>query len=366
MDMTIDAYEQFVRARTPALLRTAYLLTGDQHLAEDLVQEALSRTHRAWPRLRDGGNVEAYTRKVMYHAQVSRWRRRRVAEAMPGVLPDVAGRALAITPRWLRSGSRWAGLGQVVGPVAGVGSDITGVGGIEAAKGAVRVEVTSLAKVLAGSSTPDLSAVRPWRTFAWDGTRFTQIAGSTTFAADQSAAKLTGTATRLVFDPPDGACRSGELTLTVRNDGPRAAADVTAAVILPENHPEPCPNPPAGQGYGSVLADLGNCEPATGATWTGPGSSSSTDRPRRGTVAPWSIFRRRLAAPPSRTRTSRWRLPSDTARCTWICTCQRVTRRVRSCSGSTVAGGRRAAGPSCPRPLPRSAFTNACSPADTP
>jgi DNA-directed RNA polymerase specialized sigma24 family protein len=92
MNTTIDAYEQFVRARTPALLRTAYLLTGDQHLAEDLVQEALSRTHRAWPRLRDSGNVEAYTRKVMYHAQVSRWRRRRVAEAMPGDLPDVAGR----------------------------------------------------------------------------------------------------------------------------------------------------------------------------------------------------------------------------------------------------------------------------------
>ncbi len=92
METTIDAYEQFVRARTPALLRTAYLLTGDQHLAEDLVQEALSRTHRAWPRLRDTGNVEAYARKVMYHAQVARWRRRRVAEAMPGNLPDVAGR----------------------------------------------------------------------------------------------------------------------------------------------------------------------------------------------------------------------------------------------------------------------------------
>ena len=70
-------YESFVRARTPALLRSAYLLTGDQHLAEDLVQEALARTHRAWSRLHDSGNIEAYTRKVMYHTQVSRWRRRR-------------------------------------------------------------------------------------------------------------------------------------------------------------------------------------------------------------------------------------------------------------------------------------------------
>jgi RNA polymerase sigma-70 factor (sigma-E family) len=87
-----DEYERFVRARTPALLRTAYLLTGDQHLAEDLVQEALARTHRAWSRLQDTGNAEAYTRKVMYHTQVSRWRRRRVAEAMPGDLPEAAGR----------------------------------------------------------------------------------------------------------------------------------------------------------------------------------------------------------------------------------------------------------------------------------
>ncbi len=86
-----DEYEAFVRARTPALLRSAYLLTGDQHLAEDLVQEALARTHRAWSRLHDSGNLEAYTRKVMYHTQVSRWRRRRVAEAMPGDLPDASG-----------------------------------------------------------------------------------------------------------------------------------------------------------------------------------------------------------------------------------------------------------------------------------
>lgn len=89
VDAPPESYESFVRARTPALLRTAFLLTGDQHLAEDLVQEALARTHRAWGRLRDTGNVEAYTRKVMYHAQVSIWRRRRVAESFPGDLPDV-------------------------------------------------------------------------------------------------------------------------------------------------------------------------------------------------------------------------------------------------------------------------------------
>jgi RNA polymerase sigma-70 factor (sigma-E family) len=92
MDAREADYAQFVRTRTHALLRSAYLLTGDQHLAEDLVQEALARTHRAWLRLEKPENAEAYARKVMYHAQVSFWRRPRVAEVLPGeVDPDVSG-----------------------------------------------------------------------------------------------------------------------------------------------------------------------------------------------------------------------------------------------------------------------------------
>jgi RNA polymerase sigma-70 factor (sigma-E family) len=83
-----DDFDSYVRARTPALLRTAFLLTGDQHLAEDLVQAALVRTHHAWNRLHAVGNAEAYTRRVMYHLQVSWWRRRRVAELLPGDLPE--------------------------------------------------------------------------------------------------------------------------------------------------------------------------------------------------------------------------------------------------------------------------------------
>ncbi|GAB7041364.1 SigE family RNA polymerase sigma factor [Catenuloplanes niger JCM 9533] len=86
-------FDDFVRGRTPALLRAAYLLTGDQHLAEDLVQSALAGTHRAWRRLERVDNAEAYTRKIMYHLQVSWWRRRRVAEVLPGDLPERAGRA---------------------------------------------------------------------------------------------------------------------------------------------------------------------------------------------------------------------------------------------------------------------------------
>jgi RNA polymerase sigma-70 factor (sigma-E family) len=81
-------FAAFVAARTAALLRTAYLLTGDQHHAEDLVQSALARTHRAWRRLHAAGNAEAYTRKVMYHLQVSWWRRRRVGELLAGEVPE--------------------------------------------------------------------------------------------------------------------------------------------------------------------------------------------------------------------------------------------------------------------------------------
>lgn len=81
-------FERFVRSRTASLLRTAYLLTGDQHLAEDLVQSALARTHRSWQSLHRTENAEAYVRRVMYHLQVSWWRRRRVAESYPDELPE--------------------------------------------------------------------------------------------------------------------------------------------------------------------------------------------------------------------------------------------------------------------------------------
>lgn len=91
MDRLGPEFDTYVRARTPALLRTAYLLTGDQHLAEDLVQDALIRTHRAWGRLHDG-NPDAYTRKVMYHLQISWWRRGRSAEFPTDDVPEPTSR----------------------------------------------------------------------------------------------------------------------------------------------------------------------------------------------------------------------------------------------------------------------------------
>src|SRR5262245_48791287 len=112
---TAEEFEAFVRSRAPALLRTAYLLTGDQHLAEDLVQLALFRTHRAWGRLADG-SPEAYARRVMYHQHISWWRRRRVGELFglghqepaPTGRDEAAATALRLTMRdaLLRLGPR--------------------------------------------------------------------------------------------------------------------------------------------------------------------------------------------------------------------------------------------------------------------
>lgn len=106
MDALSAEFETFVRHRAPSLLRAAYLLTGDQYLAEDLVQVALARTHLAWRRLHDQGNAEAYTRKVMYHQQVSWWRRRRSVDvpmetmSVRATAPDhAADAALKITLR---------------------------------------------------------------------------------------------------------------------------------------------------------------------------------------------------------------------------------------------------------------------------
>ena len=50
-----QGFREFVEARSPALLRTAWMLTGDAALAEDLLQTALARTWPHWSRVADGG-----------------------------------------------------------------------------------------------------------------------------------------------------------------------------------------------------------------------------------------------------------------------------------------------------------------------
>ncbi|MBD3946411.1 SigE family RNA polymerase sigma factor [Nocardioides ganghwensis] len=72
-------FDAFVAGRQAALSRTAYLLTGDHHLAQDLVQAALLQAARHWKRIHT--SPEAYVRRAMYHQNISWWRRRRLTES---------------------------------------------------------------------------------------------------------------------------------------------------------------------------------------------------------------------------------------------------------------------------------------------
>ncbi len=86
-----DAFRDFVVGRSPVLLRTAYLLTGDWGHAEDLLQTALAKVYRAWDRLHDRESLEAYTRRVMVNTHTTWWRRAWKAERPTGALPDWPG-----------------------------------------------------------------------------------------------------------------------------------------------------------------------------------------------------------------------------------------------------------------------------------
>ncbi|MFN8158730.1 MAG: SigE family RNA polymerase sigma factor [Candidatus Nanopelagicales bacterium] len=81
-------FTEFVAARTPALLRTAYLLTGDWAAGEDLLQTTLEQCWRRWGRL--GEHPEPYVRQAMLRTFLS-WRRRRwTGETPTEELPEVA------------------------------------------------------------------------------------------------------------------------------------------------------------------------------------------------------------------------------------------------------------------------------------
>ena len=75
-DRDREEFTRWARARQSPLLRAALLMSGDLGRAEDLVQDALTQVATRWSRLRDG-NPDAYARRVIYHGNVSWWRRRR-------------------------------------------------------------------------------------------------------------------------------------------------------------------------------------------------------------------------------------------------------------------------------------------------
>jgi RNA polymerase sigma-70 factor (sigma-E family) len=79
MDAEVEnEFRRFVEARGAALLGAAYVLTGSQQAAEDLLQTALAKTARRWRAVHT--SPDAYVRRVMYRDQISLWRRRRIGE----------------------------------------------------------------------------------------------------------------------------------------------------------------------------------------------------------------------------------------------------------------------------------------------
>src|SRR5215471_21460321 len=97
-----DSFEEYVSVSSGRLLRFAYVLCGDRHLAEDLVQDVLARAHRRWSRI-EAEHPDTYLIAAIVRAHLS-WRRRRastekvIAEPPePGIAtgPDFAQRLAA-------------------------------------------------------------------------------------------------------------------------------------------------------------------------------------------------------------------------------------------------------------------------------
>ncbi len=113
-----DGFREFVLSESAGLLRTGWMLTGNQTSAEDLLQTALARTWPHWNRIREQGTPAAYVRTVMVRTYASwagrRWSGETPSETVPEHAKDDYGfaaleerdqltRALAQLPRRQRA-----------------------------------------------------------------------------------------------------------------------------------------------------------------------------------------------------------------------------------------------------------------------
>lgn len=83
-------FSEYMAARQPSLLRTAYLLTGDRHTAEDLVQTALAKLYLSWDKVQRRELVDGYVRRILVNEHNSLWRRPwKKRETTTSELPEV-------------------------------------------------------------------------------------------------------------------------------------------------------------------------------------------------------------------------------------------------------------------------------------
>ncbi len=103
MDAESDRrFQEFVASRSVGLRRLAYLLCSDWHLAEDLVQGALTRAYGAWRRVERSDDVDAYVRRILVNQATDGWhKRRRLGELLGGPVerPSVVDRTVQVDQR---------------------------------------------------------------------------------------------------------------------------------------------------------------------------------------------------------------------------------------------------------------------------
>jgi RNA polymerase sigma-70 factor (sigma-E family) len=84
-----QAFVEFVETANPSLRRTAYLISGNRHTADDIVQDALYKLYLAWPKMSKVGNPFAYARRMVVNAAYDGGRRPWRREVAKAEVPDV-------------------------------------------------------------------------------------------------------------------------------------------------------------------------------------------------------------------------------------------------------------------------------------
>jgi RNA polymerase sigma-70 factor (sigma-E family) len=89
----VITFDDYVRLRGARLVQLARLLTRDRHLAEDLVQEVLSKAFVRWKKIAAANDPDLYVRRMLINASHSWWRRRSSGEVPTGAVGDRTDRA---------------------------------------------------------------------------------------------------------------------------------------------------------------------------------------------------------------------------------------------------------------------------------